>query len=408
MSDIRVKNFGCRLNALEGDAARAAAQEAGLQHATIINGCAVTQAAAAEARRAARKARRDDPAHTVIVTGCAAQIAPTEFARMPEVDRILGNGEKHDPKSYRTGARVQVGDIHRHTHMQPPPHTPQPRSRAFVQVQNGCDHSCTFCIIPQGRGRARALPVDDVVARCRQLVAEGHREIVLTGVDLTSWSDGAGGLGRLVRAVLEQVPELPRLRLSSIDVAEIDDELKAVIADEPRLAPHLHLSLQAGDDMILKRMKRRHNRAQAVDFCADMRARRPDLVFGADLIAGFPTENDAMFENTHELIAECGLVWLHVFPFSPRPNTPAARMPAVPPEIVKSRAAKLRRAGDRQRGLWLAARVGTTLDALVETPTHARSAHFARIALDAPATPGRAARITITGHDGAQLMGTLL
>ena len=292
---VKVENFGCRLNALEGDVAQAAANAAGRDKTIIINGCAVTGEALRQARQAARRAKRTDPDHEIIVTGCAAQTDGPSFAAMPEVDRVLGNEEKLDPAAYAAGTPVAVGDIMARTRATPLPVTPQPsRARAFVQVQTGCDHRCTFCIIPFGRGNARSLPIAEVVAQCRDLVARGHGEIVLTGVDVTSYGPDIGevGLGGLVRAILDQVPELPRLRLSSIDAVEIDPTLLDMVVHEERLMPHLHLSLQAGDNMILKRMKRRHTREQAIDFCEKLKAQRPEIAFGADIIAGFPTETD--------------------------------------------------------------------------------------------------------------------
>ena len=348
---VKVENFGCRLNALEGDVAQAAAKTAGLDKTIIINGCAVTGEALRQARQAARRAKRAGPDHEIIVTGCAAQTDAPSFAAMPEVDRVLGNEEKLDPAAYAAGTPVAVSDIMARTRATPLPATPQPsRARAFVQVQTGCDHRCTFCIIPFGRGNARSLPIAEVVAQCRDLVARGHGEIVLTGVDVTSYGPDIGevGLGGLVRAILDQVPELPRLRLSSIDAVEIDPTLLDMVVHEERLMPHLHLSLQAGDNMILKRMKRRHTREQAIDFCEKLKAQRPEIAFGADIIAGFPTETDPMFENSLALVADCDIAWLHVFPFSPRPGTPAARMPQLAGDIIKERAAALRDAGARQ------------------------------------------------------------
>ena len=349
---VKVENFGCRLNALEGDVAQAAANAAGRDKTIIINGCAVTGEALRQARQAARRAKRIDPDHEIIVTGCAAQTDGPSFAAMPEVDRVLGNEEKLDPAAYAAGTPVAVGDIMARTRATPLPVTPQPsRARAFVQVQTGCDHRCTFCIIPFGRGNARSVPIAEVVAQCRDLVARGHNEIVLTGVDVTSYGPDIGelGLGGLVRAILDQVPELPRLRLSSIDAVEIDPTLLDMVVHEERLMPHLHLSLQAGDNMILKRMKRRHTREQAVSFCEKLKAQRPEISFGADIIAGFPTETEPMFENSLALVTDCDIAWLHVFPFSPRPGTPAARMPQLAGDIIRERAAILRDAGARQR-----------------------------------------------------------
>ena len=410
---VKVENFGCRLNALEGDVAQAAANAAGRDKTIIINGCAVTGEALRQARQAARRAKRIDPDHEIIVTGCAAQTDGPSFAAMPEVDRVLGNEEKLDPAAYAAGTPVAVGDIMARTRATPLPVTPQPsRARAFVQVQTGCDHRCTFCIIPFGRGNARSLPIAEVVAQCRDLVARGHGEIVLTGVDVTSYGPDIGevGLGGLVRAILDQVPELPRLRLSSIDAVEIDPTLLDMVVHEERLMPHLHLSLQAGDNMILKRMKRRHTREQAIDFCEKLKAQRPEIAFGADIIAGFPTETDPMFENSLALVADCNIAWLHVFPFSARPGTPAARMPQLAGDIIKERAAALRDAGARQRAKTLEARVGTRQYVLVEKPGEGRTPCFARVQFQATSKAPKSGGIIpvrITGHDGACLLGEM-
>ena len=410
---VKVENFGCRLNALEGDVAQAAANAAGRDKTIIINGCAVTGEALRQARQAARRAKRIDPDHEIIVTGCAAQTDGPSFAAMPEVDRVLGNEEKLDPAAYAAGTPVAVGDIMARTRATPLPVTPQPsRARAFVQVQTGCDHRCTFCIIPFGRGNARSVPIAEVVAQCRDLVARGHGEIVLTGVDVTSYGPDIGevGLGGLVRAILDQVPELPRLRLSSIDAVEIDPTLLDMVVHEERLMPHLHLSLQAGDNMILKRMKRRHTREQAIDFCEKLKAQRPEIAFGADIIAGFPTETDPMFENSLALVADCDIAWLHVFPFSARPGTPAARMPQLAGDIIKERAAALRDAGARQRAKTLEARVGTRQYVLVEKSGEGRTPCFARVQFQAASKAPKSGDIIpvrITGHDGARLLGEM-
>jgi len=417
---VKVENFGCRLNALEGDIAAALAERAGVQNATIINGCAVTGEAMRQARQAARKAKKADPDGQVIVTGCAAQTDAAQFTAMPEVDRVLGNEEKLTDTAWAGNADA-VGDIMQTTQARPLPAVAQTgRARAFVQVQTGCDHRCTFCIIPFGRGNARSVPIGEVVAQCRRLVAQGHNEIVLTGVDVTSYGPdiGEAGLGALVRAILDDVPELPRLRLSSIDAVEMDKGLLDIVLHEQRLMPHLHLSLQAGDNMILKRMKRRHIREEAIEFCAHVTAQRPDVTFGADIIAGFPTETEAMFENSLALVADCNLVWLHVFPFSPRPGTPAARMPQIDGATIKARAARLRATGDAQRSKWLDAQIGKTLPVLVERRHEAqagrpallqgRSENFARIdwpEADAPCAHGAIIGVTIDGHDGHGLQG---
>jgi threonylcarbamoyladenosine tRNA methylthiotransferase MtaB len=381
-SDVKVENFGCRLNALEGDSVQALAQAAGLQNTTIINGCAVTGEAMRQARQAARKAKRANPDGQVIVTGCAAQTDAAQFIAMPEVDRVIGNEEKLRAAAYSTAYSTKgggVSDIMTLETATPLPPTPQSgRARAFVQVQTGCDHRCTFCIIPFGRGNSRSVPVAEVVARCQLLVEQGHKEIVLTGVDVTSYGPdiGEAGLGSLVRAILTQVPDLPRLRLSSIDAVEIDASLLDMVIGEARLMPHLHLSLQAGDNMILKRMKRRHTREEAIAFCAKLKQARPDIAFGADLIAGFPTETEAMFENSLKLVEQCELTWLHVFPYSPRPDTPAARMPQLDGPTIKARAAALRQAGDSQRLRWLDGQMGQVLSVLVEkqAPRRAKAA----------------------------------
>lgn len=413
---LRVENFGCRLNALEGDSIEALATAAKLKNTTIINGCAVTNEALRQARQAARKAKRDG--QEVIVTGCAAQTDADSFAKMPEVDRVLGNEEKLQAASYRADAAAgmagsAVGDIMQKTIASPLPQAAQnARARAFVQVQTGCDHRCTFCIIPYGRGNSRSVPVADVVARCQELVAQGHQEVVLTGVDITSYGPdiglgetGQSGLGLLVKAILDGVPALPRLRLSSIDAVEIDAGLLDMVMHEPRLMPHLHLSLQAGDDMILKRMKRRHSRAEAVAFCQKLKTARPDIAFGADLIAGFPTESDAMFDNTKALIADCDLSFVHVFPFSPRPGTPAARMPQVDGAEIKRRAAALRAAAQKQLALWLDRQIGARVSVLMEKPNEGRAENFARISLPQAQKLGTLVAATVTGHNGLMLSG---
>ncbi|HRQ83329.1 MAG TPA: tRNA (N(6)-L-threonylcarbamoyladenosine(37)-C(2))-methylthiotransferase MtaB, partial [Azospirillaceae bacterium] len=325
-----IVTFGCRLNAYESEVMRGHARAAGLSEVVIVNTCAVTSEAERQARQTIRKLRRERPDAKIVVTGCAAQIDPARFAAMPEVDRVLGNQEKLAPESWGLAAteRVAVNDIM--SVKETAAHLIsgfEDRARAFIQAQQGCDHRCTFCIIPFGRGPSRSVPIGAMVEQVRALTAAGYREVVLTGVDITSYGPdlpGAPSLGQMIRRLLAAVPELPRLRLSSLDPVEIDDDLWRLIENEPRLLPHLHLSLQAGDDMILKRMKRRHSRADAVAFCERARRARPDVVFGADLIAGFPTETDEQFDNTLRLLEDCGLTWLHVFPYSPRPGTPAA------------------------------------------------------------------------------------
>jgi threonylcarbamoyladenosine tRNA methylthiotransferase MtaB len=414
VSGLDVITFGCRLNAYESDVIRARAGDAGLSDAIVFNTCAVTGEAVRQARQAIRKARRERPGARLIVTGCAAQIDPASFADMAEVDLVLGNAEKTHRQAYAvtpSTARINVGDIFSvHESTAPVVADRNGRARAHVEIQNGCDHRCTFCIIPYGRGNSRSVGAGAVVEAVRRLAAEGCAEVVLTGVDLTSWGadlPGAPSLGHLVRRILRLVPDLPRLRLSSIDAAEIDPELLACLAEEPRLCPHLHLSLQAGDDMILKRMKRRHSRAQSLELIAKVRAVRPETAFGADLIAGFPTETDAMFENTLRLVGEAGLSYLHVFPFSPRPGTPAARMPAVDRATVKTRAERLRGAGAAGLNRHLTAKVGRTVHGLVERAGLARAEDFTEIAFDGEATAGTIVPITVTAHDGARAIGAL-
>jgi threonylcarbamoyladenosine tRNA methylthiotransferase MtaB len=404
---------GCRLNAYESEAMRRMADDAGLTDTIVVNTCAVTAEAVRKARQDIRRARRDNPGARIVVTGCAAQIDPTGFAAMTEVDHVLGNSEKMAPDTWSglagkvdTG-RVQVNDIMsvRETahHLIDGFGT---RSRAYVQVQNGCDHRCTFCIIPFGRGNSRSVPAGVVVDQIRRLVDRGFHEVVLTGVDLTSWGADLPGkppLGNLVRRILRLVPDLPRLRISSIDSIEADPDLMEAIATEPRLMPHLHLSLQAGDDMILKRMKRRHLRDDAIRFCAEARRLRADMTFGADLIAGFPTETEAMFANSLRLVKECGLTWLHVFPYSPRPGTPAARMPQVDGTAIRERAARLRAAGAAAVAAHLSAQVGRMHDVLMEAPDMGRTAQFAEVRFDTPQPEGRIVQARIRGHDGVRL-----
>ncbi|MDH3240524.1 MAG: tRNA (N(6)-L-threonylcarbamoyladenosine(37)-C(2))-methylthiotransferase MtaB [Alphaproteobacteria bacterium] len=410
-----IVTLGCRLNAFEAEVMRGHAAAAGLRRAVIINTCAVTRESERQSRQAIRRARRQDPGATIIVTGCAAQINAAAFTAMAEVDHVIGNAEKLAPETFRAFAsgtpapRLQVGDIM--AVRETAPHLVEGfegRARAYVEVQQGCDHRCTFCIIPYGRGNSRSAPVGEVVRQAQQLTAAGYREIVLTGVDLTGYGadlPGRPSLGEMTRRLLRLVPGLERLRLSSIDVAEVDDVLFQLITTEPRIMPHLHLSLQAGDDMILKRMKRRHSRAQAADFCASVRAARPEVAFGADLIAGFPTETEAMFDNTLALVEDAGLTWLHVFPYSARPGTPAARMPALPGPVVKDRARRLRAAGDAARASFLASCVGGTETVLVEQPGLGRTGRFAHVALSGEAATGAIVTARITGADGRRLTG---
>jgi threonylcarbamoyladenosine tRNA methylthiotransferase MtaB len=405
-----VLTFGCRLNAAESEVMRGHAAAAGLEDALIVNTCAVTGEAVRQAQQAIRRARRERPQARIVVTGCAAQIEPARFAAMPEVDLVLGNREKLEAASFAPlGERVQVDDIM--SVRETAAHMLDGfggRVRAFVQIQNGCDHRCTFCIIPFGRGPSRSVPMGAVVDAVRRLVETGSAEIVLTGVDITAYGadlPGTPRLGTLVRKILRLVPELKRLRLSSIDSVEADPELLRAIAEEARLMPHLHLSLQAGDDLILKRMKRRHSRADAVAFCETLRRLRPGIALGADLIAGFPTESEAMFANTQALIGECGLVYAHVFPFSPRPGTPAARMPQLDRALIRTRAAQLRQEGERVRAAFFAGVIGTVKRGLVETPELLRTDDYATVRLAMPALPGTIMDVAVTGAEAGHLLG---
>ena len=412
---VDLVTFGCRLNAYESEVMRHNAGAAGLNDAgaadtVIVNTCAVTAEAVRQARQTIRRLRRDKPHARIVVTGCAAQTEPRTFAAMAEVDRVLGNREKLEPTAFglEREARVSVNDIMavRETALHLIDGI-EDRVRAFVQVQNGCDHRCTFCIIPYGRGPSRSVPMGEVVAQVRRLIAHGTREVVLTGVDLTSYGGdlpGAPTLGRLVKQILAHVPELERLRLSSIDSIEVDADLFDALASEKRLMPHLHLSLQAGDDLILKRMKRRHARADAIAFCAQVRRLRPDIVFGADLIAGFPTETEDMFGRSLDLVEACGLTRLHVFPFSPRPGTPAARMPQVARAVAKERAGRLRERGAAALARHLDGEIGARRQVLTETAALGRTEHFTPIRLAAPAAPGLILDLAVASHDGRQLM----
>ncbi len=414
---IDVLTFGCRLNTLESEVMRERARQAGLDDAVLVNSCAVTGEAVRQTRQAIRKARREYPARRIIVTGCAAQIEPDTFAAMDEVDTVLGNAEKLTADAYRAlpdfgvGAeeKLRVNDIM--SLALTAPHMVdgiEGRTRAFVQVQNGCDHRCTFCIIPYGRGNSRSVPMGAVVDQVRRLVENGYCEAVLTGVDITSWGGDLPGtprLGVLVRGILRHVPGLARLRLSSIDSIEADEDLLRALAEDERLMPHLHLSLQSGDDMILKRMKRRHLRADAIEFCEKVRRIRPDVVFGADLIAGFPTETEAMFDNSLRFIADCGLSFLHVFPFSPRQGTPAARMPQLDRALIKRRAARLRAAGETALQAMLAGEIGRTRAVLVEKPGFGRTEQFIPVSIDAGA-PGNIVPAAIVASDGKILTAT--
>ncbi len=411
-----VVTFGCRLNALESEVLRRNATAAGLTDAVIVNTCAVTAEAERQARQSIRRLRRERPSTKIIVTGCAAQIHPDTFSAMPEVDLVLGNTEKMTPAGLSPdGERVRVADIMSVTetaeHLLD---SFEGRARAFVQVQNGCDHRCTFCIIPYGRGPSRSVPMGAVVDQVRMLVESGYREVVLTGVDVTSYGPDLPGrptLGQLSRRLLAAVPELERLRLTSLDPAEMDDDVWALLADEPRLMPHLHLSLQAGDDMILKRMKRRHSRAESVAVAQRARALRPDLAIGADLIAGFPTEDDAAFENTLALVDDCGLSFLHVFPYSGRDGTPAARMPQVPAAVRKARAERLRAKGAAALAAHLVAQVGRTVRVLVETNADGRSLghaeDYARVEIEGVATAGDVVAARVVSAQAGRLLAEL-
>ncbi|HXS05257.1 MAG TPA: tRNA (N(6)-L-threonylcarbamoyladenosine(37)-C(2))-methylthiotransferase MtaB [Rhizomicrobium sp.] len=411
---IDVVTFGCRLNAYESEAIKARAQEAQLQDAVVVNTCAVTAEAVRQSRQAIRKLKRERPDVRIIVTGCAAQTEPETYAAMPEVAQVLGNQEKLTAAAYADfgqgrAERIKVNDIMsvRETAPQMVDHF-EGRTRAFLQVQNGCDHRCTFCIIPYGRGNSRSVPMGAVVEEARRLTENGFAEIVLTGVDLTSYgADLPGGpsLGQLVAKLLKLVPALKRLRLSSIDSIEADSHLMQAIAEEERLMPHFHLSAQSGDDLILKRMKRRHSRADTIAFCDTVRRLRPDAAFGADLIAGFPTEDEAMFENSLKLVDEAGLTQLHVFPFSPRAGTPAARMPQLGSGVAKERGRRLRAKGDQARMTRFSALTGATRIVLVEKPGFGHSECFAPVAFEGAAMPGSIVPVLVTGTDGTRLVG---
>jgi threonylcarbamoyladenosine tRNA methylthiotransferase MtaB len=422
---VEIVTFGCRLNAFESEVIALEAANAALSDTVVINSCAVTNEAVAQARQSIRRLKRERPGLRIVVTGCAAQTQAEMFASMPEVDRVVGNDDKMRGEAWRdaraaldsaakfgvsASEKIAVADIMAVKAMAP--HLlagfKSGLPRVFVQVQNGCDHRCTFCIIPYGRGNSRSVPMGAVVEQVRALVARGHAEIVLTGVDLTSYGadlPGAPKLGQLIRQILRHVPELRRLRISSVDAVEVDRELLDVIANDARLMPHLHLSLQSGDDLILKRMKRRHCRKQAIDFCAQLRRLRPDIVLGADIIAGFPTETEAMFNRSQELVEACDLTFLHVFPFSPRPGTPAARMQPVAGEVIRERARRLRAVGEAALRRRLAAEIGATREVLIESATQGRTEHFIPVAISGE-TPGAVRRLVVRGHDGARLVAS--
>jgi threonylcarbamoyladenosine tRNA methylthiotransferase MtaB len=419
---VDIITFGCRLNAFESEVIAREAENAGLSDTIVINSCAVTNEAVAQARQSIRRLKRERPESRIVVTGCAAQIKPEMFAGMTEVDRVVGNDDKMRSEAWRDARaafdsaptfgiaqseKIAVADIMAVREMAP--HLlegfQKGLPRVFVQVQNGCDHRCTFCIIPYGRGNSRSVPMGAVVEQVRALVERGHAEIVLTGVDLTSYGadlPGAPKLGMLTKQILRHVPELKRLRISSVDQIEVDRDLLDVIAGDERLMPHLHLSLQSGDDLILKRMKRRHSRQDAIDFCAQVRSLRPDIAFGADIIAGFPTETEVMFERSLDLVEDCGLTFLHVFPYSPRPGTPAARMPQVEGGAIRERAKRLRETGDAALRRRLASEFGATRKVLIESATQGRTEHFLPVAISGEA-PGAVRTLTIAGHDGGRL-----
>ncbi|UHC13945.1 tRNA (N(6)-L-threonylcarbamoyladenosine(37)-C(2))-methylthiotransferase MtaB [Methylobacterium currus] len=405
---VEVLSFGCRLNAAESEAMRRQAEQAGRTDLVVVNTCAVTAEAGRQARKAIRAAARANPAARVVVTGCGAQVETEAYAAMPEVAEILGNRRKLDPTVWTDASpeRVRIDDVMASdADPLPEPAPMRARTRAFLPVQNGCDHRCTFCVIPFGRGNSRSVPAASTVAQVRALVELGTREVVLTGVDLTAYGRDLGGptLGGLVRAILRGVPDLDRLRLSSIDSVEADPELVAAFAEEARLMPHLHLSLQSGDDLILKRMKRRHGRDDAIRFCTEIRRLRPDAVFGADLIAGFPTETEAQFARSLDLVEECGLAQLHVFPYSPRPGTPAARMPQVAPAEIRDRAARLREAGAAAFARRLDREVGETRRVLAERGGTGRTEGFLPVRLPEGVTAGALVDLRIAGHDGQML-----
>jgi threonylcarbamoyladenosine tRNA methylthiotransferase MtaB len=413
---VDIVTFGCRLNAFEAEVIRREAEGAGLSDTIVINSCAVTNEAVAQARQSIRKLKRERPEARIVVTGCAAQTQSAMFAEMDEVDRVVGNDDKMRSEAWRetrdafdigASEKIAVSDIMAVKEMAP--HLidgfASGLPRVFVQVQNGCDHRCTFCIIPYGRGNSRSVPMGAVVEQVRTLAERGHAEIVLTGVDLTSYGadlPGAPKLGMLTKQILRHVPELKRLRISSIDSIEADADLLDAIADDARLMPHLHLSLQSGDDMILKRMKRRHSRQDAIAFCDQVRRLRPDIAFGADIIAGFPTETDEMFSRSLDLVEECGLTFLHVFPYSPRPGTPAARMPQVAGGAIKARAKRLRAAGEAALRQRLQAEIGATRDVLIESDGQGRTEHYLPVVI-AGERVGSVVPLTMAGSDGERL-----
>ncbi len=413
---VEVVTFGCRLNAYESEVIKAQAEKAGQADTIIFNTCAVTSEAERQARQAIRRARRDHPDKQIIVTGCSAQVHPDMYGDMEEVSAVLGNEDKMHARNYLAEALetepVRVNDImeveETASHMIS---SFDGHTRAFVQVQNGCNHRCTFCIIPFGRGNSRSVPLGEIVREVRALTEKGFKEVVLTGVDISAYGEDLPGtptLGQLVRRLLAQVPELSRLRISSIDAVEVDDDLYRAIAEEERLMPHMHLSLQAGDDMVLKRMKRRHLRSDALAFCQKVRDLRPDVVFGADIIAGFPTESEEMFANTLRFVEEAELTWLHVFPYSERPGTPAAKMPSVPKAVRKERAARLRALGEQQVQKHLHARVGKSAHVLMEKDGIGRDPWFTPIKLAGDVPAGSLCHAQLTSADQQFVYGEAL
>jgi threonylcarbamoyladenosine tRNA methylthiotransferase MtaB len=405
VEDNEVITFGCRLNAFESEVIRRAATAAGLRGAVIVNTCAVTAEAERQARQAIRRARRRHPGARIIVTGCAVEISPDRYSALPEVDRVLDNRAKLRPYSYQQPKGPSVDPLETKTHLVD---GFAGKSRAFLEVQQGCDHRCTFCVIPYARGPSRSVPIGLIADQARRLAGAGYREIVLTGVDLTAYGadlPGRPSLGQMVRRLLAVVHDLERLRLSSLDPAEIDAELWRLVAEEKRLMPHLHLSLQAGDDMILKRMRRRHSRADAVAVAQRARGLRPEIALGADLIAGFPTESETMFQHSLELIEECGLAFVHVFPYSPRPGTPAARMPQLADAVIKERADRLRAAGEAALTADLASRIGGETHVLVERPGMGRASFYAGVAFAAAVPVGSVRRMRLVGARGRSLIG---
>lgn len=427
---IQMLNFGCRLNAYESQVMKNHAEAAGLTDTILVNTCAVTKEAERQAKQAIRKAKRDHPNAQIIVSGCSAQIDPNKYAVMPEVSRVIGNEEKLKAESYLgDGLRAMGNGEEENSKAQSPMPNAQDKisvndimsvtetashlveglegkARAFIQVQNGCNHRCTFCIIPYGRGNSRSVPMGEVVSQVKQLVANGYKEVVLTGVDISDYGSDLPGnptLGQMMRRLLAAVPELPRLRVSSIDAVEMDEDFFRLLAEEPRLMPHLHVSLQAGDDMILKRMKRRHLRHHALEFAARVQSIRPDCVLGADIITGFPTETEEMFQNTLDLARQMNLVYLHVFPYSERPGTPAAKMPPVAKAIRKERAARLRALGEENHAKFLQAQIGKTVSVLMEKPTEGRTEHFAMVQFDDPQEVGSIVIAKVTSVSGEYL-----